>query len=86
MTAPRRPPNAGVTTSRALFCDLRCPSADFARAEALDGSCRTFVSVWCGELRAARDQERALRGALRPPPPDDRVLTRWRRSCATGCR
>ena len=50
MTASRLPPNAGVTTSRSLFCDLRCPSADFARTEALDGSCRTFVSVWCGKL------------------------------------
>ena len=47
---PKRPPNAGVTTSSALFCDLRCPSADFARTTALDGSCRTFVSVWCGKL------------------------------------
>jgi hypothetical protein len=47
---PKRPPNAGVTTSRAVFCDLRCASADFARTEALDGSCRTFVSVWCRKL------------------------------------
>ena len=53
MPAPRRPsgpPNAGVTTSRAVFCDLRCPAADFARTTALDGSCRTFVSVWCAKL------------------------------------
>jgi hypothetical protein len=43
--------NAGVTTSRVAFCDLRCAWADFARAEALDGSCRTFMSVWCRKLR-----------------------------------
>jgi hypothetical protein len=43
-------PNAGVTTSRVDFCDLRCEWADFARSEALDGSCRTFVSVWCRKL------------------------------------
>ncbi|MGE5255338.1 MAG: hypothetical protein ACM3KE_01635 [Hyphomicrobiales bacterium] len=42
--------NAGVTTSRIVFCDLRCERADFARADALDGSCRTFMSVWCGRL------------------------------------
>ncbi len=42
--------NAGVTTSRIRFCDLRCPEADFARAPGLDGSCRTFVSLWCRKL------------------------------------
>jgi hypothetical protein len=49
----RRPAsaNAGVSTSRIVFCDLRCGSADFARTEALDGSCRTFVSVWCRQLK-----------------------------------
>jgi len=53
----RRPPpgggpgNAGVTTSRVRFCDLRCPEADFARAAGLDGSCRTFVSLWCRRLK-----------------------------------
>ena len=43
--------NAGVTTSRITFCDLRCPKADFAREEALDGSCRTFMSLWCKQLK-----------------------------------
>jgi hypothetical protein len=45
------PANAGVTTSRARFCDLRCDDAEFARADALDGSCRTFVSLWCRKLK-----------------------------------
>jgi len=45
-----RRPNAGVTTSRAVFCDLRCAAAEFARSAALDGSCRTFMSLWCRKL------------------------------------
>ena len=49
---PQRPPaNAGVTTSRITFCDLRCDRADFAKTAGLDGSCRTFMSVWCRRLR-----------------------------------
>ncbi|MDZ7598189.1 MAG: hypothetical protein U5J82_07840 [Desulfobacterales bacterium] len=49
--APRgRPANAGVSTSRIRFCDLRCEHAEFAKDPALDGSCRTFVSLWCGQL------------------------------------
>ncbi len=44
------PANAGVTTSRIRFCDLRCDHAEFAKDPALDGSCRTFVSVWCARL------------------------------------
>ena len=43
--------NAGVTTSRLKFCDLRCEFADFARTDALDGSCRTFQSLWCKKLK-----------------------------------
>lgn len=43
-------PNAGVTSSRIRFCDLRCPAAEFARQTALDGSCRTFASLWCRRL------------------------------------
>jgi len=42
--------NAGVSTSRITFCDLRCACADFAQATALDGSCRTFMSLWCRKL------------------------------------
>jgi hypothetical protein len=45
-----RSSNAGVSTSRIRFCDLRCGHAQFAKALALDGSCRTFMSVWCGKL------------------------------------
>ncbi|OGP59586.1 MAG: hypothetical protein A2V65_02060 [Deltaproteobacteria bacterium RBG_13_49_15] len=43
--------NAGVTTSRIKWCDLKCPNAGFARLEALDGSCRTFQSLWCNKLK-----------------------------------
>ncbi|MCF8052752.1 MAG: hypothetical protein K9L59_16035 [Desulfobacterales bacterium] len=42
--------NAGVTTSRIRFCDLRCEHADFAQTDALDGSCRTWQSIWCKKL------------------------------------
>ena len=43
--------NAGVTTSKILFCDLLCKHADLARIDALDGSCRTFQSQWCKKLK-----------------------------------
>ena len=43
--------NAGVTTSRVKFCDLQCEFADFAKTAALDGSCRTFQSLWCKQLK-----------------------------------
>ena len=46
----KKPGNAGVTTSRIVFCDLRCAHAEFARTDALDGSCRTFASLWCARL------------------------------------
>jgi hypothetical protein len=49
-TTPPAAENAGVTTSRITFCDLHCGYADFAKEEALDGSCRTFISVWCNQL------------------------------------
>ena len=43
--------NAGVTNSKIDFCDLLCKHADFARLDALDGSCRTFQSLWCNKLK-----------------------------------
>jgi hypothetical protein len=43
--------NAGVTTSKITFCDLQCGYADFAKTDALDGSCRTFQSLWCRKLK-----------------------------------
>jgi hypothetical protein len=43
--------NAGVTTSKIDFCDLFCRYADFAKDDALDGSCRTFQSLWCKKLK-----------------------------------
>jgi hypothetical protein len=47
---PPKPANAGVTTSRVRFCDLRCAHAEFAKTAGLDGSCRTFASLWCARL------------------------------------
>ncbi len=45
--------NAGVTTSRIKFCDLRCTYAEFPKEEAIDGSgtCRTFLALWCTKLK-----------------------------------
>ncbi|MBF0121482.1 MAG: hypothetical protein HQK79_21850 [Desulfobacterales bacterium] len=43
--------NAGVTTSKLKWCDLRCENADFSKSEALDGSCRTFQSLWCKKIK-----------------------------------
>jgi len=52
MRTPSNPvANAGVSTSRITFCDLRCDCAEFAKTAGLDGSCRTFMSVWCRKLR-----------------------------------
>jgi len=42
--------NAGVTTHRIRWCDLRCEHAQTSRESALDGSCRTFQSLWCALL------------------------------------
>ncbi len=44
--------NAGVTTSKIKFCDLRCEMAEFPKVDALDGSnsCRTFMAIWCRQL------------------------------------
>ena len=44
--------NAGVTSSRIKFCDMRCPDASFPKDENLDGakSCRTFSALWCSKL------------------------------------
>ncbi|MBW2639892.1 MAG: hypothetical protein JRE10_06930 [Deltaproteobacteria bacterium] len=41
--------NAGITTHNIKWCDLRCEYADFAKVDALDGSCRTFLSLWCNK-------------------------------------
>jgi hypothetical protein len=44
--------NAGVTSSRIKFCDMRCEHADFPKEEGVDGSgtCRTFLALWCNQL------------------------------------
>lgn len=46
--------NAGVTTSRIKFCDLRCEYASFPKEENIDGakSCRTFAALWCSQLES----------------------------------
>ena len=43
--------NAGVKSSKVRFCDLRCENARQAKTDGLDGSCRTFVSLWCEKLQ-----------------------------------
>jgi hypothetical protein len=45
--------NAGVSSSRIKFCDLRCPQAEFPKEEGIDGSgtCRTFLAIWCKQLQ-----------------------------------
>ncbi len=44
--------NAGVSSSKIKFCDLKCEFASFPEKENLDGSksCRTFAALWCGKL------------------------------------
>ena len=44
--------NAGVTTSKIKFCDLRCEYAEFPKQEHVDGanSCRTVAALWCKQL------------------------------------
>jgi len=44
--------NAGVSSSRIKFCDLRCPHASFPKDDSIDGSksCRTFMALWCNKL------------------------------------
>ena len=46
--------NAGVSTSKIKFCDLRCEHATFPDKEHIDGSnsCRTFAALWCKQLNA----------------------------------
>lgn len=45
--------NAGVTSSKIKFCDLRCQHASFPKESGIDGagSCRTFAALWCDELK-----------------------------------
>jgi hypothetical protein len=47
-------PNAGVGSSKIIFCDFLCYNADFPKDADVDGSrtCRTFAAVWCRELEA----------------------------------
>ena len=45
--------NAGVTSAKIKFCDLRCEHASFPKESGLDGSnsCRTFTALWCELLQ-----------------------------------
>lgn len=45
--------NAGVSTSKIKFCDLRCEYAEFPKEDSVDGSktCRTFMALYCSELK-----------------------------------
>lgn len=47
------PQNAGVSTAKIKFCDLRCEHASFPSEEDLDGSksCRTFAALYCKQLQ-----------------------------------
>jgi len=44
-------PEAPEAKQTIRFCDLTCSKADFSRVNALDGSCRTFQSLWCKQLK-----------------------------------
>jgi hypothetical protein len=45
--------NAGVTSSKIKFCDLKCEHASFPQEDGIDGSksCRTFAALWCDLLK-----------------------------------
>jgi hypothetical protein len=45
--------NAGVTTARIRFCDLKCEFASFPKEANIDGakSCRTFAALYCSQLQ-----------------------------------
>lgn len=51
--AENDPKNAGVSTAKIKFCDLRCEFAEFPKQEGVDGSnsCRTFAALWCQQLQ-----------------------------------
>ena len=63
--------NAGVTTGEIIFCDLKCPYAEFPEKEAIDGarSCRTFSALWCRKLKqyVAKNAPCAYRFGSRRP-------------------
>jgi len=44
--------NAGVTTSKVKFCDMRCEFAHFPEVNDIDGSrsCHTYLAIWCSKL------------------------------------
>ena len=63
--------NAGVTSSKIKFCDMRCEHAEFPKEHAVDGSgaCRTFMALWCKQLKKYVTKNapcEAIFGARRP--------------------
>lgn len=44
--------NAGVSTSKVKFCDMKCEHAQFPKDLDIDGSgsCQTYLAIWCSEL------------------------------------
>jgi hypothetical protein len=48
----RKKENAGVTTSRIKFCDMRREYAEFPKEDDIDGSrsCQTYLAIWCTKL------------------------------------
>lgn len=66
--------NAGVTTAKIKFCDLRCEYASFPRQEHLDGanSCRTFAALYCKALEqiVAKNAPCAMQFGQRRPKPN----------------
>ena len=44
--------NAGVTSGKIKFCDLRCEHASFPKDADIDGSrsCKTYMALWCNAL------------------------------------
>ncbi len=45
--------NAGVSSSRIKFCDMRCEHARFPSDDDIDGSrsCQTYLAIWCDQLK-----------------------------------
>jgi hypothetical protein len=44
--------NAGVSSSKITFCDMKCEFARFPQNDDIDGSrsCQTYLAIWCSQL------------------------------------
>jgi hypothetical protein len=63
--------NAGVTSSKIKFCDMRCEFARFPQDDDIDGSrsCQTYLAIWCTKLEEYTTKNApcaALYGQRRP--------------------